>query len=163
VTFVSEALSEHHDTTHFDSSKPELDAWLQQHALTTEARRFGRTFVWHEDRRVVAYYTIAAHLIVREDLPRSLGRGNPAQIPAVLLARLALDKALHGQGHGGVLLADALHRIVVATQTVAARFIVVDAIDEAAHFFYQHHGFRQAPNSMRLVQKVSDVAAALGQ
>ncbi len=161
MAFISEALSEHHDTGFFDSSKPDLNGWLQQHAMTTEARRTGRTFVWHEDHRVVAYYTIAAHLIVRENLPRTLGRGNPAQIPAVLLARLALDKTLHGQGHGGALLADALHRIVVATQTVAARFVVVDAIDGAAHGFYRHHGFREISGSMRLVQKVSDIAAAV--
>jgi GNAT superfamily N-acetyltransferase len=162
VPFVSEAFGNHHDATHFDSSKPDLDTWLRQHALASEARRTGRTFVWHEDRRVVAYYTIAAHLLVREDLPRSLGRGNPAQIPAVLLARLALDKTLHGQGHGAVLLADALHRIVVATKTVAARFVVVDAIDDAAEGFYQHHGFKPVPGTLRLVQKVNDVAAALG-
>ncbi|MFI7541779.1 GNAT family N-acetyltransferase [Actinoplanes sp. NPDC049599] len=161
MAFVSEALSEHHKTGYFDSSKPELDTWLQQHALTTEARRTGRTFVWSGDELVVAYYTIAAHLIVREDLPRSLGRGNPAQIPAVLLARLALDKTLHEQGLGGVLLADALQRIVIATRTVAARFVVVDAIDQGAHGFYMHHGFREIPGTMRLVQKISDIAEAV--
>ncbi len=161
MPFVSEAISEQHDPSHFDSSKPELDNWLRQHARTTEARRTGRTFVWHEDGQIVAYYTIAAHLLVREDLPRALGRGNPGQIPAVLLARLALDKTLHGQGLGGALLADALRRIVVATQTVAARFVVVDAIDQTAHRFYEHHGFRAIPGTLRLVQEVGDVAAAL--
>jgi len=161
MPFVSEAVNEQHDAAYFDSGKPDFDNWLQQHARTTEARRTGRTFVWQENGRIVAYYTVAAHLLVRGDLPRALGRGNPAQIPAVLLARLALDKTLHGQGLGGVLLADALRRIVVATQTVAARFVVVDAIDEAAHRFYGHHGFRAIPDTMRLVQKISDVAAAL--
>jgi GNAT superfamily N-acetyltransferase len=161
VAFVSEALSEHHQTGQFNSSKPELDTWLQQHALTTEARRTGRTFVWSSDGRAVAYYTIAAHLIVREDLPRTLGRGNPSQIPAVLLARLALDKTLQGQGLGGVLLADALQRIVIATRTVAARFVVVDAIDQDAHGFYIYHGFREIPGAMRLVQKISDIAEAV--
>jgi GNAT superfamily N-acetyltransferase len=161
MPFVSEAISEQHDATPFDSGKPDLDNWLRQHGRTVEARRTGRTFVWHKDRQIVAYYTIAAHLLVREDLPRALGRGNPGQIPAVLLARLALDKTLQGQGLGGVLLADALRRIVVATQTVAARFVVVDALDEAARRFYEHHGFRVIPDTLRLVQKISDVAAAL--
>lgn len=161
MPFVSEAINEHHDGSYFDSGKPDLDQWLRQHARTTEARRTGRTFVWHEDGHIAAYYTIAAHLLVREDLPRAMGRGNPGQIPAVLLARLALDKTLHGQGLGGALLADALKRIVVATHTVAARFVVVDAIDDAAHRFYEHHGFRAVPGTLRLVQKISDVAAAL--
>lgn len=161
MPFVSEALNDGHDTTHFDCGKPDLDTWLQQHAFTNEARRTIRTFVWHEDNRVVAYYAVAAHLLVRDDLPRNIGRGNPTQIPAVLLARLALDKTLHGQGYGGALLADALQRIAAATQIVAARFIVVDAIDQAAHRFYEHHGFKPIPGTLRLVQRTADVAAAL--
>ena len=72
-----------------------------------------------------------------------------------------MDKTLHGQGLGGALLADALSRIVAATQIVAARFVVVDAIDDTAHRFYEHHGFRPIPDAMRLVQKVSDIAAAI--
>lgn len=155
--FVSEPLSGHHDLDRFDSGRPELDTWLQRHALASEARRTGRTFVWRRDERVVAYYTVTGHLLVRAERPR----GNPTEVPAVMLARLALDKGLHGQGHGGVLLADALHRIVVATHTVAARFVLVDAIDEVAHGFYRHYGFHAIPGSLRLVQKISDVAAAL--
>ncbi|MDP9799392.1 GNAT superfamily N-acetyltransferase [Catenuloplanes nepalensis] len=162
AAFIGEALNEQHETAHFDSGKADLDTWLREHALTAEAHRTGRTFVWQDGGRVAAYYTIAAHLVVREDLPRSLGRGNPGQIPAVLLARLALDKTLHGQGLGGTLLADALQRIVVATDVVAARFVVVDTIDRDAHGFYLHHGFREIPGTMRLVQKISDIAAAVG-
>ncbi|GAA0901349.1 GNAT family N-acetyltransferase [Virgisporangium aurantiacum] len=154
--FVSEPLSEQHDLR-FDSGRPELDTWLQRHALASEARRTGRTFVWLHDERVVAYYTVTGHLLARAERPR----GNPTEVPAVMLARLALDKGLHGQGHGGVLLADALHRIVAATQTVAARFVLVDAIDEVAHAFYRCYGFREIPGTLRLVQKISDVAAAL--
>ncbi|GAA1602205.1 GNAT family N-acetyltransferase [Actinoplanes couchii] len=161
MAFISEALNEQHTTRRFDSSQPALVTWLQQHALTTEARRTGRTFIWQDNGQVVGYYTIAAHLIVREELPKAIGRGNPGQIPAVLLARLALDKTLHGQGLGGALLADALERIVIATRVVAARFVVVDAIDQGAHGFYRHHGFREIPGTMRLIQKIGDIAAAL--
>jgi len=159
-SFVSEPLHERHGVAGFDSGKPSLDTWLTQHALGAEARRTGRTFVWL-DGRVVGCYTLAAHLLVREDLPKSFGRGGPRQAPAVLVARLALDKTVHGQGLGGALLADALMRVVVATQTVAARFVVVDAIDEPAAAFYEHHGFLRIPGTGRLVQKISDVAAAL--
>ena len=37
---------------------------------------------------------------------------------------------------GGVLLVDALARVVVASRTVAARFVVVDAVDDRAAAFY---------------------------
>jgi GNAT superfamily N-acetyltransferase len=162
VVYVSESLDSRHDASGFHSDQPELDRWLANHSLTAEARRAARTFVWHAgDNRVVAYYSIAAHLIVRADLPRNLARGNPYQIPAVLLARLALDQSLHGQKLGGALLAEALGRIVAATEIIAARYVVVDALDENAAHFYEHHGFRAVPGGRRLVQKVSDVAAGL--
>jgi GNAT superfamily N-acetyltransferase len=158
-SFASEPLRADHVVDEFDSGRPEIDTWLQQHALSAEARRTSRTFVWSGDR-VLAYYTLTAHLLVREDLPKAYGRGGPRQIPAVLLARLALDKSLHGQGLGAALLVDALTRVVVATETVAARFVVVDAIDDSAAMFYEHYGFRRIPETNRLLQKVSDVSAA---
>jgi GNAT superfamily N-acetyltransferase len=140
----------------------ELDEWLIDHARAAQARRTAQTFVWHRgDRMVLAYYSLVAHLLQRAELPRALGRGGPRQIPAVLLARLALDRSLHGQGLGGALLAEALGRVVGVTETVAARFVVLDAHDERAASFYEHHGFRRIPGTLRLVQKVADIAAAL--
>jgi hypothetical protein len=52
--------------------------------------RTARTFVWHTgDQVVVAWFSLAAHLVVRADLPLRIGRGSPDAPPAVLLARLA--------------------------------------------------------------------------
>jgi GNAT superfamily N-acetyltransferase len=162
VPLVSEALGDHHDLSTFASGQPSLDTWLAEHARGAEARRVARTFVWHDgDSVVVAYYTLTAHVLARDQLPRSLGRGSPERIPAALLARLAFDRHLQGQGLGAVALAEALGRVVEATKLVAARFVVVDAIDDAAARFYEHHGFKAIPGTMRLVQKLSDVAAAL--
>ena len=123
--------------------------------------RTARTFVWHEgDNVVVAYFSLAAHLVTRRSLPKRASRGDI--IPAILLARLALHRRLPGQGLGGELLWDALSRAVAASEIAAARLIIVDAIDSTAARFYEHHGFVQVPeNAQRLVQKVSDIAAAL--
>lgn len=163
MTWHSEPLDrQRHDAAGFDSGVASLDAWLRDHAAGAEARRVARTFVWRgDDDTVAACYSLAGHRLVRDDLPSSIGRGTPHEVPAVLLARLALDRRLHGQGHGGALVADALCRVVTATALVAARFVVVDALDETAAAFYAHHGFRRIPGTPRLVQKVSDVAAAL--
>lgn len=147
-----------------DSGEPELDTWLREHAAGAEARRVARTFVWCQvdDDVAVGYYSLAGHRLVRDDLPKSIGRGSPAEVPAVLLARLAIDASLQGQGLGGALLADALTRVVAATELVAARFVVVDALHEKAATFYEHHGFRRIEGTLRLVQKISWVVAALG-
>lgn len=162
TTYVAEPLGDGHEVSGFDSGRTELDSWLRDHACLAQAKRTTRTFVWHAgDGRVVAYHSLAAHLVLRAEIPSRVGRGSPAQIPAVLLARLALDRSLHGKGLGAALLAEALGRVVAATGTVAARLVVADAIDEAAAQFYEHHGFRRVPGSSRLVQKVSEVAASL--
>lgn len=166
MTFHSEPLDPaRHDLSAFDSGETDLDRWLREQAAGAGARRVARTFVWVEPDTIpdsaVGYYSLSGHRLFRDDLPRSIGRGSPSQVPAVLLARLALGRTRHGDGNGGALLADALARIVVATDIVAARFVVVDALHEKAAGFYQHHGFQRIPDSLRLMQKVSDIAAAL--
>jgi len=161
--YVSTALTQQHDCSGFDSGQPSLDSWLRDNALVMALKRTGRTFVWVEPATatVVAYYTLSAHLIQRDSLTRRLGRGHPEQIPAALLARLALDHRLQGQGLGSVLLADALRRLAVAPEDVAARYVVVDAIDDRAASFYEAHGFSRMPDGTRLVRKMSYVAADL--
>lgn len=164
MAFTSEALREHHDLTCFDSGNIDLDRWLRDHALHASAMNTGRTFVWHSgDGVVVAYFTLAAHLVARKSVTKRSGRGSPDAIPAILLARLALDGSLQGQGLGAELLWDALSRAVAANRQAAARLVVVDAIDERATSFYEHFGFEPIPsNPTRLVQKMSSIEAALG-
>ena len=159
----SQHLSAAHELAAFDSGTVALDDWLRRSARHAEAANTGRTYVWVEpgSRAVVGYFTLAAHLLRRADVPQGIGRGSPEVIPAILLARLALDRSLHGKGLGGELLLDALERAVDASTRAAPRFIVVDAIDEAAVHFYRRFGFRSWPDSHRLLRKTSEVAAAL--
>lgn len=113
----------------------------------------------------VAYFTLAPHLVRRSDVPARVGRGSADIIPAILLARLALSRDLHGQPErwGTMLLLDALAVAVDAIGRVGGRLIVVDAIDADARRFYEHHGFVAAPTSGgRLLLKASDAAKALG-
>jgi GNAT superfamily N-acetyltransferase len=161
--YLSARLTGDHDLSTFDSTQPDLNHWLQQHATTADAKGLGRTYVWHRgDNRVLAYYTLSPHLIRREELPARFGRGGPDRIPAILLARLALDRTLHGQGLGGELLYDALSTAVSAATRVGGRYVLVDAIDDKAAAFYLHHGFRTCPvPGRRLVRKMSDIAKAL--
>ena len=102
-------------------------------------------------------------MVARESLTKRMGRGSPDVIPAILLARLALDGSLQGQGLGAELLWDALSRAVAANRQAAASLVVVDAIDERAASFYEHFGLEPIPgNPTRLVQKMSSIEAALG-
>lgn len=162
-TYRSEPLEpDRHDVTTFTSGEHELDAWLRDHAATASRRNTARTWVWVDERgHVVGYYALAAHKVARERVIATFGRGGPAEIPAVLLAKLALAEHLRGQGLGSVLVADALERIVGATRTVAARLVVVDALTEHVAQFYETLGFRRLPASLLLVQRISDIESAL--
>lgn len=162
---VSEPLSSDHVLDRFECGEARLDGWLRASALAAQQRRTARTYVWHQgDRIVVGYFTLAPHLIERSELPRSLAHGEPTAVPAILLARLALDRRLHGRGLGAQLLRDALEVAVSATATVGGRYVVVDAIDDRAVAFYERFGFRRAPDptARRLLRKVSDIVASLG-
>jgi GNAT superfamily N-acetyltransferase len=145
----------------FDSGEPSLDVWLRESALAGQQKGTGRTFVWvadgDPDQRVVAYYTLAAHVIEREQLSRKLGRGMPRQLPAVLLARLALSREIQGKGLGGAVLAEAISRVIGVTTQLGARYLVVDVLHPGASEFSLHYGFIPVPDqhSMRLVMRIA--------
>jgi predicted GNAT family N-acyltransferase len=150
-----------HDVAGFSCGEKSLDDWLRDQAASATKRGTARTWVWVDaENRVVAYYALTAHKVAREQIPSNIGRGGPQEVPAVLLARLALSQQLRGQGLGEVLVADALARVVTATQTVAARLVVVDAVSERVAQFYETLGFRRVARSLLLVQKIADIAAA---
>jgi GNAT superfamily N-acetyltransferase len=154
--YVSRRLTEEHQLDRFDCGHPVLDDWLQREAMRAQRQDTARTYVWTLSTQpwVVAYYSIAPTTVRRGDVSRSMS-GGVSVIPAYLLARLALDRQLHGQGLGAELLMDALGVIVKAAGMSAGRLIVVDAIDEAAHAFYTHHDLRPIEGGMRLVMKIS--------
>jgi GNAT superfamily N-acetyltransferase len=161
--FVSAALTDQHVTQGFGCGKEALDTWLTTQAARAQAARTARTFVWTwpDDPRVVAYYSIAPTQVHRQSLPAVKLAGGYSVVPGYLLARLALDSGLHGQGLGSQLLIDALERIVVAAGSAGGRLIVVDAIDDAAQTFYRHHDFVAVPGIERLYLKVATAELAL--
>lgn len=164
MTYRVEPLREDHDLEPFDCGSVVLSAWLKGHAL--HARGQGtRTYVLIEGESgpVVGYFAVAPHMVAREETPARIGRGAPRQIPAILLAKLALDRRIQGKGLGGDLLIKALETIVEAGKVAGGKLVIVDAIDEAAAAFYVHHDFEPLPGDRsRLVKKLSTVAKALG-
>lgn len=163
IEFISTHYSDEFSTDAFASGKPALDRWLVEHAKTAQAKRIAQVFVWHEhgDSAVRAYFTLSAHEIVAEDLPRRLQRGMPDKLPAILLGKLALDTPLHGRGLGGQLLYDVYQRVLSVSRELGARYLVVDALDDQAAAYYEHYGFRRmsGEHSMRLVRKIGDLEA----
>jgi GNAT superfamily N-acetyltransferase len=147
VDFVCEVLADGHDSSTFDSTQPTLDDWLRKSARDSDGRNLTRTYVWHRGDNVgVGYYTLMPYFIEREALTKKQGRGLPDRMSCYLIARLALDRSLHGRRLGSQLLASALTRAAIGACDLGGRYVIVDAIDDAAASFYCHHGFEPIPS-----------------
>jgi GNAT superfamily N-acetyltransferase len=83
-------------------------------------------------------------------------------IPAVLLARLAVDVSVAGRGLGAWLLRDAVTRTLAASETIGVRALLVHAIDREAQRFYVRAGLEPSPtDKLHLMILTKDIAAAL--
>ncbi len=135
-----------HDIAGFTCGVAALDRWLGRHAVAAQQMDSARTFVAVRDSRVAGYLSLTMGSVQRADAPQQLVRGMPGYpVGMVLIARLAVDKREQGAGLGARLFADALRMAVLAGESVAARLVVVDALDEQAAGFYRRHGFTDFP------------------
>lgn len=159
MQFILDKLSGKHSVGNFYCDDALLDTWLKDHARDSQSRNTSTTYVWHSgDNVVVGYFAISAYSIEKENLAPKISRGSPKVIPAFLLGKLALDKSLQKQGLGGELFISALEQAVFMSESVAARVVVVDAIDAEVAEFYQHYKFiPYVDNPLRLVRKISDI------
>jgi ribosomal protein S18 acetylase RimI-like enzyme len=135
-----------HERTQFKSGSGPLDRYFQQQVTQDIRRRVAACFIAvTNDQRIAGYYTLASASLLLGDLPAAVSKKLPRYptVPAVRMGRLAVDQAFKGQGLGGALLADALDR--AARSEIAAFALMVDAKDEGAVAFYQHHGFIALP------------------
>ena len=145
-------LSNNDDLSEFFSGEEQLDYWLKRRALKNEVTGASRTYVVCNQKRVVAYYTIATGSVMQIESPGKIKRNMPDPIPVIILGRLAIDKDWQGKGLGAGLLKDALLRASEISQQVGVRALLVQAISESAKAFYLHHGFMVSPmDEMKLL------------
>jgi predicted GNAT family N-acyltransferase len=140
-----------------------MNEWLIRTALRAQRSDTARTYVWSppETDHIIAYFSITPTEVRRAEVGGSLS-GGVSVVPGYLLARLALDRRLHGRGLGSDLLVNAISKIVSASETAGGRVIVVDAIDGRAADFYSFHGFLPVKDDpRRLVMKMATARAAL--
>ncbi|RME68582.1 MAG: GNAT family N-acetyltransferase [Alphaproteobacteria bacterium] len=145
-SIVIEPLAAHHDRASFTCSNETLDHYIREQAGQDTRRGIARVFVAvavDDPHRILGFFTLSATSVTALHLPVEVAKRLPRHpVPAALLGRLAVDRSVAGCGLGGILLADAVKRTLVAAQTLAAAVIVVDPIGDAAQSFYANHGFR---------------------
>lgn len=151
------------DRSGFSCGKPDLDAWLKQHAGHQERSNNTRTFLAVDPQSdgVLGYYATTTYRLELGEVARL--HGSPRRrypIPAVLLARLAVDERSAGRGVGRQLLVHALRGFVTASRRVGFEMVVVHAFDVDAVTFYTTHGFTPfADNPMHLFLTTKELRA----
>lgn len=159
-----EPLGPDHIVEGFDCGRPSLNIWLVRYARQAAAAGSARTYVTVDARqeRVAGYHALTAAALEREAASARIVKGMPQYpIPAVLLARLAVDRSVAGRGVGAWLLRDAMARTLAAAETIGVRAMIVHAIDEEAAAFYLRHGLERSPTDPRhLMILIKDIAAS---
>jgi GNAT superfamily N-acetyltransferase len=149
--FRLEALNDEHDRRAFACGQEALDRYFHTQAGQDVRGRMSACFVAVEidSGQLAAYYTIASASIPTPDLPAEITKRLPRYptIPAVRIGRLAVDLKFRGKGLGAALLADSIHRVLLAPPAVFA--LLVDAKDDQAVAFYRHHGFQPLASQPR--------------
>ncbi len=136
-----------HRVEQFASGESSLDRWLVAYAGQGQRRDAARTFVSADtEGRVHGYYTLVAAQVEHARASGAVRRGTSRHfpIPVALIARIAVDGRDQGCGLGRSLLLDALQRVLVASEQMAVRAVLTEAIDDRAAAFYRHFGFESS-------------------
>lgn len=136
------------DRSNFRCGKPDLDGWFRTQAGQQERADNTRTFVAIDPDRegLAGYYSTTTYRLDIDEVATAYGVGKRRYpVPAVLLARLAVDERFAGQGIGRQLLVHALAGIAEASIHVGFEVVIVHAIDEEAVTFYARYGFTRFP------------------
>ena len=100
-----------------------------------------------QGERVVGYHALLAASVERAKATARSTRGMPNEpVPAVLAARLAVDRTVQGRGLGGWLLQDAMRRALSVSEELGVRVLLVHAANASAKRFYERFGFETSPS-----------------
>jgi len=162
---VIEKLATGHDLSGFDCGKDALNRFLQRHALGSQQANTAQTYVLSRGNTVCGYYSLTVGAVAHEDATTRVRQGIARHpIPVILLARLAVDRTMAGQGLGAALLKDAVIRTAGAATTVGARALLVHAKDDDAKAFYEHFNFDPSPTDpYHLFLNIKDVKRLAGR
>ena len=145
----------------FESGVEELDRWLVSYGHLARKRGTAVVYLSYQvgsnicEETPAGFYTLSSSAVDRRDVASGwLKRNTPEKIPVILLGMLAVDKRFQGQGLGVALLHDAAVRAGGISQSLGAKALVVDPLDDVSRGFYEKYGFTGIPGSSRMFAKL---------
>lgn len=136
-----------HDRKSFDCGVDELNVFLWQFAAKHRTAGISKTMILpalDPPSAICAYYTLSHTEIERQTLPIALAKKLPCYpVPVLLIAQLAIHKALQGQGLGRDTLIAALQHSLRINSHLPSFAVVVDALSNGVEAFYRKFGFAE--------------------
>jgi predicted GNAT family N-acyltransferase len=142
---VSKLDKKTHDRKGFDCGSDELNKFLQSQASQASNRELSRTQVLTDSEnpsKVIGYHTLvyseASHIPSESKLYSPSNRN----LPALTIARIAVDNQYKGKRLGEQLLLDCISKAAIAYDVAAPVIgLFVDAKNEEVKAFYLKYGF----------------------
>lgn len=134
----------------FECGNELLTTWLRSYAGQSMATRDAVTYLLHEQREILGYFTLSAGSVSRHQAGAGrIAKRAPEPIPMILLGRMAVHSSYQGRGFGAELVRQALRRAASSAFQIGARGLLVHAIESEAQSFYRHLGFGESSMSPR--------------
>lgn len=121
-----------HDRTAFSCGIEQVDNYFRKTANKLVKADNVRLYVMTaQDGAVVGFYSVNAHSVDYQDLPKRFERARPSHgnIPAAYISMIGRDERYRGHRYGGVLLIDALTRIADAADSLGIAIVMLDVLD----------------------------------
>jgi len=162
--WVIRKLERSHLVERFNCGYEDLNRYISRFALNNQSAGSAQTYVAIAGNTVVGYYSLAVGAVAHTQAPPRMAKGLARHpVPVMLLARLAVDGEVKGQGLGAALLHDALARTLQAADIAGIRALIVHAKDDAARRFYEHFNFDPSPtDSYHLYLLIKDLRKVAG-
>ena len=150
--FKIEKLSKNHKRDSFDCGNSFLNEFLKKYALQNQNRYYvGTTYIISNDEKnVIAYITLSGVSIKKTMLKEKYPY---EELPALLIARLAVGEKYQKKVLGKILLTFAIKKALKQAEEVGCIGILVDAKEEAISF-YEKYGFEKIKSVYPVGQKM---------
>lgn len=145
-----------HDRARFECGDADRDHYLKRFASQHQKHGVSKTFVLVDSDRpheVLGFYSVSAAQADLNELTGKDRKGLPRMpVPAMRMGQLAVAREYQGQGHGALLLANAVKRaLAVRDHSMGIRLVIVDAAPEQAAEFYRKYGFKDCSETTQML------------
>ena len=155
-------LTENSLIVDFDCGEDSLNRWLVEKAWKNHVAGNSKTYVVNDGERVVAYYSLHVGSVYHELLSAADKRNSPDPVPAIVIGRLAVDLKHQGKGIATYLIQFIYSQVLLLSEKVGAKLLIVNAIDADVVDFYVNLGFKASKiEPLLLLLSVSKLKASL--